>query len=364
MEWKTKLAEKSKPLTDFLFFLAKRAQNDMIFRVASSLAYTSLIALVPLFAIGLAIFSAFPVFEAVRSQVEEFIFQNLTPEFEQEVSSYFAAIVKNAGQLTTIGVVGIAVTSILLLSTIENSFNFIFKVTQPRHITTKITLYWTVITLGPLLLGTAFSMRGYLYTLQKFMAADGETGRFFFSCMIPPLMTILSLMLVYVLVPNKKVRLDSALAGAAVAVVLFWFLRQGFSDLDVPVLGGGHFRRGGNRGFGRVSSVQRQGNKKGNRCRQIRPALTFGVFHGQTRRRFFRPFKRQNPAKRGVFVLVVSFKVTPFAAFPEFRRIPHTCRNNSGSGKGRCCPATLPPPLCPASWRQDKRQQICDRRNG
>ena len=210
MEWKTKLAEKSKPLTDFLFFLAKRAQNDMIFRVASSLAYTSLIALVPLFAIGLAIFSAFPVFEAVRSQVEEFIFQNLTPEFEQEVSSYFAAIVKNAGQLTTIGVVGIAVTSILLLSTIENSFNFIFKVTQPRHITTKITLYWTVITLGPLLLGTAFSMRGYLYTLQKFMAADGETGRFFFSCMIPPLMTILSLMLVYVLVPNKKVRLDSA----------------------------------------------------------------------------------------------------------------------------------------------------------
>ena len=213
MEWKTKLAEKSKPLTDFLFFLAKRAQNDMIFRVASSLAYTSLIALVPLFAIGLAIFSAFPVFEAVRSQVEEFIFQNLTPEFEQEVSSYFAAIVKNAGQL----------------STIENSFNFIFKVTQPRHITTKITLYWTVITLGPLLLGTAFSMRGYLYTLQKFMAADGETGRFFFSCMIPPLMTILSLMLVYVLVPNKKVRLDSALAGAAVAVVLFWFLRQGFA---------------------------------------------------------------------------------------------------------------------------------------
>lgn len=64
---------------------------------------------------------------------------------------------------------------------------------------------------------------------------------------------------------------------------------------------------------------------------------------------FFRPFKRQNPAKRGVFVLVVSFKVTPFAAFPEFRRIPHTCRNNSGSGKGRCCPAALPPPLCPAS---------------
>ncbi len=132
----------------------------------------------PLFAIGLAIFSAFPVFDGIRSQVEEFLFHNLTPEFEQEVSQYFADIVKNSGQLTTIGVVGIAVTSILLLSTIENSFNFIFKVTQPRHITTKITLYWTVITLGPLLLGTAFSMRGYLYTLQKSLPPTARPGAF------------------------------------------------------------------------------------------------------------------------------------------------------------------------------------------
>lgn len=136
----------------------------------------------------------------------------------------------------------------------------------------------------------------------------------------------MSLMLVYVLVPNKKVRLDSALAGAAVAVVLFWFLRQGFA---LAVLNNATYKTlyaamavipvfliwmylswavvifGAvvTAGFGRVSSVQRQGNKKGNRCRQIRPALTFGIFHGQTRRRFFRPFKRQNPAKRGVFVL-------------------------------------------------------------
>lgn len=229
MDWKLLLKEKRKTATDFLYFLAKRAQNDSVFRVAASLAYTSLIAIVPLFAIGLAIFSAFPVFAEVRLQVETFLFQNLTPEFGQEISLYFTNIVKNAGQLTTIGVVGIAVTSILLLSTIENSLNFIFKVTQPRHITTKITLYWTVITLGPLLLGTAFSMRGYLYTLQKFVSVNGETGDFFFSYLIPPMMTILSLMLVYVLVPNKKVNILSALVGAVVAVILFWFLRQAFT---------------------------------------------------------------------------------------------------------------------------------------
>ena len=230
MEYKF-IRDKFKLLSDFFFFLIKRAKNDAIFRVSSALAYTSLIALVPAFAIGLAIFSAFPVFMDIRYQFENTLFHHLTPEFGQEVSQYFASIVQNAGQLTTIGVIGIAITSILLLSTIENSFNFIFKVTQPRHITTKITLYWTVITLGPLLFGTAFSMRGYFYTLQKLMAADGETGQFFFSHFIPPLITIFSLMLVYVLVPNKKVKFTSAFTGAVVAVCLFWFLRQGFALL-------------------------------------------------------------------------------------------------------------------------------------
>jgi len=230
MEIKAAVLSKLKPMADFAFFLSKRAKADAVFRVASSLAYTSLIALVPLLAIGIAIFSAFPVFDSIRSQLADFLFQNLTPSFEEEIRQYLEVIVKNSGQLGAVGVCGIAVTAILLLSTIEDSFNYIFKVTQPRRIATKITLYWTVITLGPLLLGTAFSMRGYLYTLQKLMAADGETSRFFFSYLIPPIITVAALMLVYVLVPNKKVSILNAFAGAVVAVMLFGLLRMGFGS--------------------------------------------------------------------------------------------------------------------------------------
>jgi len=228
MDFKQKFDRKLKIIKEFTLFLIERAKKDAILRVASALAYTSLIALVPLFAIGLAIFSAFPVFDSVRLQVEEFLFNNLAPSFEQDVSGYFSSIVKNTKQLTTIGVIGLVFTAVTMLSTIENSFNFIFKVSQPRRIGTKITLYWTVITLGPLLLGTAFSMRGYLFTLQQYVGADGETANVFFGYMIPPLMTILCLMLVYILVPNKKVGILSALAGATVTVMLFWVLRQGF----------------------------------------------------------------------------------------------------------------------------------------
>ena len=212
----------------FLSFLFRRAQSDTILRVASSLSYTSLIALVPLLAIGLAIFSAFPVFSEVKEQLQALLLQNLVPDIEQEVSSYLNDFITATAKLTAMGVIGIVVTAILLLSTIENSLNFIFKVYKSRNIKTKITLYWTVITLGPLLLGAGFSMRGYVYTLQKFMPDYFISAEFYLSTIIPTFFTTLALVLLYVLVPNKKVKISNALGGALVAVFLFYLMRQFF----------------------------------------------------------------------------------------------------------------------------------------
>lgn len=228
MYWKTRLKNAAETTKNFIIFLFRRAQNDTIFRVSASLSYTSLIAIVPLFAIGLAIFSAFPGFNAIKEQFQEFLIKNFVPDIEQEISHYFVDFLNATAQMTTIGVIGLVITSILMLSTIENSLNFIFKVYKPRNIKTKITLYWTVITLGPLLLGAAFSLRSYLFTLQKFMPEDIVTSPFFLSNLLPNLITMLTLVMVYVLVPNKKVKVTNAVIGALVAVILFWFLRKGF----------------------------------------------------------------------------------------------------------------------------------------
>ncbi len=211
----------------FIYFLIKRAQNDTVLRVASSLSYTSLIALVPVLAIALAVFSAFPVFADVRQQIQDLFIQNLMPDAGQDVSAYFNDFIKATAKLTTIGVVGIAFTAILLLSTIENSFNFIFKVTHPRRWTTKITLYWTVITLGPLLLGTALSLKGMIAfnkltdTIPNLQILIGN--------LLPAIITCLLLIGVYVFIPNKKVSVSSALVGALTAMLLFLVLKQGFA---------------------------------------------------------------------------------------------------------------------------------------
>ncbi len=232
MCWKTTLINKAQTSKKFIHFLLQRAKNDTIFRVSSSLSYTSLIAIVPLFAIGLAIFSAFPGFNAIKDQFQEFILKNFVPDIGQEISQYFVGFLNASAQMTTIGVVGLAVTSIMLLSTIENSLNFIFKVYKPRNIKTKITLYWTVITLGPILLGAAFSLRSYLFALQKIMPEQISQSMFLGS-LIPSLMTMLVLVMVYTLVPNKKVPLLNAFAGALVAVFLFWVLRKVFGILVI-----------------------------------------------------------------------------------------------------------------------------------
>lgn len=208
-------------------FIASRIQTDNILRVASSLSYTSLIAIVPLIAIGLAIFSAFPVFNDIRGQLQETLIQNLVPSIGKEVTEYFNAFISATAKLTTVGVIGIAVTAILLLSTIENSFNYIFKVYKPRSIKTKITLYWTVVTLGPLLYGVGFSLKGYFFTLQRLMPEDFGAD-YFLQFALPGLFTLLALMLVYILVPNKKVHFWHAFWGAVIAMVGFAIMRKFF----------------------------------------------------------------------------------------------------------------------------------------
>ncbi|MBR6663618.1 MAG: YihY family inner membrane protein, partial [Alphaproteobacteria bacterium] len=214
---------------EFIIFLAQRAKSDTVLRVASSLSYTSLIALVPLVAIGLAIFSAFPVFAEIIDQLQQLLIQNVVPHLEEEISQYFNSFISATAKLTAVGVSGIAITAILLLSTIENSLNFIFKVYKPRSIKTKITLYWTVITLGPLLIGTAFSLRGYIYALENLMPDAIRSGQLCFSALLPNILTIIALVILYVLVPNKKVNVLHAFFGSLVATILFFILRRSFS---------------------------------------------------------------------------------------------------------------------------------------
>lgn len=215
----------------YCYLFAKRLRlhlrDTTILRVSAALSYTTLLAVVPFISIALAIFAAFPMFADVRMQVQDFLIQNFVPNLGENVQQYMAEFVGAAAKLTTIGVAGLAITAGLLLSTIESSFNFIFKIKKHRRIATKITLYWTIITLCPLLLGIAFSLKGYMLKLQYFNG-NTESLDFFTTVVAHHLLTFAILWLSYFVVPNRKVRASSAAIGAAISFVMMSILHFGF----------------------------------------------------------------------------------------------------------------------------------------
>ncbi len=225
---KQKLAEFKKYILLFSKKLRLHLRDTTILRVSAALSYTTLLAVVPFIAIALAIFAAFPMFADVRLQVQDFLIQNLVPDLGENVQQYMIGFVGAAAKLTTLGVAGLAVTAGLMLSTIESSFNFIFKVKKHRRLATKITLYWTILTLCPLILGTAFSLKGYMLKLQYFNGETAENIDFFVTTVVHNALIFAVLTLSYFIVPNRKVRLKSALFGAAIAFVLMLILRFGF----------------------------------------------------------------------------------------------------------------------------------------
>jgi membrane protein len=215
---------------DFARYALRRFRDDRCLSAAASLSYTSLLALVPLGAISFAVLAAFPVFGGVREDIQKYIFANFLPAAGEAVQKYFDLYVANTGRLTAVGIVGLAVTSVLLLNTIENAMNLIFRVKQTRPLVPRLMMFWAVLTLGPLLLGASLSLSTYIYAMSEWAGADAFTGiGGAVTRGLPTVLAVAALVVFYVVIPNRPVRVRDALAGAVVAALLFLGLRKGFA---------------------------------------------------------------------------------------------------------------------------------------
>jgi membrane protein len=216
-------------LITLVAYVERRFRHDGALSMASSLSYTSLLSLVPLLAIGLAILAAFPVFDRIRGELQASIFRYVVPQVGEQVQQYVNTFVGNAGKLTAAGVVGLAVTAVMLLVTIETSFNQIFRVATPRSPTSRLLLYWTALTLGPLLLGVSFSLSAWFYAagdLADHLGLSAVAGAI--TRVAPTVLLMITFGLLYMMVPNRRVRLADAAIGGVAAAIAFAVLRWGF----------------------------------------------------------------------------------------------------------------------------------------
>ena len=218
-----------KPAGSLLKYIASRFSSDKCLRIAASLSYTSLLALVPMLAISLSILSAFPVFNEARDGIQALIFENFAPNTGEALTDYIQTFIRNTAGLTAIGIVGLAATAVMLLATIEDALNTIFRVEKKRPFVGRLLVFWAVLTMGPLLMGASAQVLD-----QE--VASGLTA--LVRDLVPVILSAAGFAIMYVFMPNRPVKLRHAAAGALVAATMFELLKSGFTSV---IIGGGTY---------------------------------------------------------------------------------------------------------------------------
>lgn len=214
----------------FARFLWRRFLDDQCFEAAGALAYTTLFALVPLAAVALAIVAMFPVFGEVRDTLTEFIFSNFVPAAGTEVQTYVFRAAEAASQLRAVGVIALIVTALVTMSSIEQTFNRIWRVSHGRPPVARFVVFWTALTLGPMLIVSGVAVSSYLFSLPLLQGANiiQEVRDHGLLPLLPFLVTLAGFCLSYLVVPNTPVRFRHALAGGLLATLLFEGAKRGF----------------------------------------------------------------------------------------------------------------------------------------
>jgi membrane protein len=216
-------------LVYFSRYFIRQFYDQRGLQVASSLAYTTLLSLVPLLTVMFAFAGGLPVFERVSDTIQGFIFQNFVPAFGNTVESYLSEFSQKARRLTVTGAFTLVVVALLLMNTIDGAFNYIWRVRTRRNAAYRFLVYWAMLTLGPVLVGTGIVATSYVLSLPVVSDVDTSFGlRARLIATLPFLTTATAFTLLYSLVPNTRVLWRHAIIGAVAAAVLFELAKTGF----------------------------------------------------------------------------------------------------------------------------------------
>ena len=210
-------------------FIFRSFLHDDCRQNAASLTYTTLFAVVPMMTVLFAVLSGVPALQRAGTHIQNFIFTHFLPDTGVKIQEYLGEFSRQASNLTAVGVLMLFVTALLMLMTIEKAFNEIWKVRQPRQNLVSFLRYWAVLSLGPLLLGVAFTVSSYLTSIRLLSGAEEIVGIVLPGLQIMPLLfTGLAFTLLYVTVPNCKVPLKAGFGAGFFAAALFELAKRVF----------------------------------------------------------------------------------------------------------------------------------------
>ncbi len=201
--------------------LWRRINDDNMTVQAGNLTFVSLLALVPFLTVIFAIFSMFPVFSDVSNEIKHFVFRNFVPATGNIIEEYLERFIVNVHRMTVFGTIGLIVTSLLLMFSIDSALNTIWRCSRKRPLVFSFAVYWMILTLGPLLAGASIALSSYLLSPQ-WLAMPGISDLIqLLVRSFPLILSWLAFWLLYSIVPTCTVAAKDALVGALIAGVLF-----------------------------------------------------------------------------------------------------------------------------------------------
>ncbi|WP_340148417.1 YihY family inner membrane protein [uncultured Sneathiella sp.] len=191
-------------------------------RMATALSYQTLLAIVPLAAVAFALFTAIPAFTHLQEQITNFLFDSLLPSKISTVDAALRDFTINASQLTLFGLGGIAITALLLMSSIEEIFSQIWKVAATRNPLKRFVIYIIITLIGPIAIGTSLTLIDWIIQVSEEATGIQIAGTVdLVRSTLPVLLPFIVLFILYRIVPACDVKWRHAFIGAAIATALF-----------------------------------------------------------------------------------------------------------------------------------------------
>jgi membrane protein len=215
--------------------LRERFKEDHLGLTASSLTFTTIISIVPLFTVALAIFSVFPMFAKMQTGLQQLLVDSLIPDnIARQVLSYLGQFASKANKIGWVGALAFLVSALMLILTIDGKLNDIWRVRTTRHLARRIIVYWTLLTLGPLLLAMSLSISSYVMSASKGWVSVLPDSLSAFLNVVEFMVLACSMAAMYRFVPNTQVRWTHALLGGTFVALgielaksgLAWYLAK------------------------------------------------------------------------------------------------------------------------------------------
>lgn len=227
----TSLADEARFFMRVLISSADRFYWDNGFSKAASLAYTTLLSVVPAMALAFGMFASFAVSSEHVADVRRFIFKQFVPNTAAVDSAlgYLAKFSDSISSLNAIVILFLIITSILLLNSVEYALNEMWQVYEPRSIPHRLAIFCAILVIAP-----ALAISGYYFaTLRVQPLLNTFGGEYYtgwiYNYVLSFLIDFLAFVSLFYLVPKAPVRLNSACGGALVSAVLFAIAKEGYA---------------------------------------------------------------------------------------------------------------------------------------